>query len=186
MAESNDINNADETVHFPSISTTLTGEGRTKEVRAGENVVLIDTVSYNNLIPLQTYVMKAKLVDKSTGEVLLNGNGTELVQEVTFQPPTESGTVDVTFRFDSSRVEGKTIVCFETLTRNSSTIAEHADINDAEQTVVMPKIGTTRHARMTVCWKCLPDCQRLESAPVLFQTNPMRRSKSSLICILQK
>jgi LPXTG-motif cell wall-anchored protein len=143
MAESNDINNADETVHFPSISTTLTGEGRTKEVRAGENVVLIDTVSYNNLIPLQTYVMKAKLVDKSTGEVLLNGNGTELVQEVTFQPPTESGTVDVTFRFDSSRVEGKTIVCFETLTRNSSTIAEHADINDAEQTVVMPKIGTT-------------------------------------------
>ena len=141
--ESHDINNEDETVRFPSISTTLTGEHGEKEVISSTSCVMIDTVQFTNLLPNQTYVMHAELRDKSNGQILLDGSGAQLIREVTFVPTTENGTVEVPFMFDSRLVEGKTIVCFESLRRNTAVIASHEDLDDAEQTVTMPSISTT-------------------------------------------
>ena len=141
--ESVDINNEDETVHFPTISTTLTGEHGEKEVVSSESCILIDTVQFTNLIPNQTDVMHADLRDKNTGQIVLSGDGALLEREVTFKPTTPNGTVEVPFLFDSSLCEGRTLVCFESLTRNTVPVAEHKDLDDVEQTVTIPSISTT-------------------------------------------
>lgn len=90
------------------------------------STVLVDTVTYHNLIPGHTYVAEGRLMDKATGRVLVGGNG-EISGRTVFVPKSMDGSVDVYFTFDSSELFGKTVVAFETvsygghITRSSST-----------------------------------------------------------------
>ena len=142
-AEHNDINDESQTVSFPAIATTAAdAEGR-KEMMAGENAKLVDTVRYENLDAGLTYVMKGSLMDPKTGNVLTDGEGNPMVAEKSFTPGERSGEVKVEFNFDASYLAGKTVVVFEELYLNDSMIASHKDRNDADQKVSFPKIGTT-------------------------------------------
>ena len=140
---SDDIDNEDETIYFPAIRTTLTDLNGSKEVAADETITLIDTVTYENLIPYQTYVVTGYLVDKATGENVVDGNGTPIEASTSFRPSEPNGTVNVVFTFNPENVLGKTIVAFEDLTRNAVIVATHHEINDDAQTVSIPKIGTS-------------------------------------------
>ncbi len=137
------ISNADETVHFPVISTELkaTGTGA-KEVLAGTDVSLTDTITFTNLTPGREYKITGTLVKKSNGQ-------TFATTEVKFTPTNANGTVDIIFKQDTSSVAGEALVAYETITRSNGVVAEHKDINDEKQTVSFPKIGTSAICKET-------------------------------------
>ena len=140
-----DINDVDQTVtvNSPEIKTTAknAADGK-KEFWAYSKVELVDTVSYKGLIAGNKYTVIGKLMDKATGEPVLGRNNKEITATAEFEAKSSDGTVDVSFVFDASILGGKTLVVFETLTRNGTTVATHADINDVDQTVTIKRIPT--------------------------------------------
>ena len=81
-------------------------------------------------------------MDKETGKELLV-DGKNVTAETVFTPEKSEGTVELTFVFDGSALEGKTIVAFETLTYQEKEVATHTDIEDQEQSIYFPRIHTT-------------------------------------------
>lgn len=131
-----DINDNGQTVKVkvPEIGTKATVDGK-KEVTASGRVKIEDIVSYKNLTPGKEYAVKGVLMNKATGEPLL-AVGKEIRSSFTFKPDKPDGEINITFVFDASGLKTTTeIVVFETLYRDGTEIAAHADIKDEGQTV---------------------------------------------------
>ena len=120
----------------PELGTTATIDGK-KEFTANGDITIDDVVSYKNLTVGKEYTVSGVLMDKSTGKAFLV-DGKEVCSEVTFTPETADGEVTVSFTFDGSIITKDTeIVAFETLYRDETEIAVHADIDDKDQTVTV-------------------------------------------------
>ena len=131
-----DINDNGQTVKvkIPEIGTKATVDGK-KEVTASGRVKIEDIVSYKNLTPGKEYAVKGVLMNKATGEPLL-ADGKEIRSSFTFKPDKPDGEINITFVFDASGLKTATeIVVFETLYRDGTEIAAHADLKDEGQTV---------------------------------------------------
>ena len=137
-----DINDKGQTVYIPKIRTkALDANTGLNQVKADSNVTVVDTVTYTHLLPGKTYVMKGVLMTSAGNALMVNGK--TITASTEFVPTTPDGTVDVIFTFDASVVAPKTVVAFETLTYKKIQIAVHADIEDKDQTVYIPKVRTT-------------------------------------------
>ena len=136
-AEHRDPDDENQIIFFPKIATSAkdseTGIGLSE---ADGDVTVIDTVTYQNLIPGREYTLKGELYDKESGA------SAGITAEKSFTPAAASGTVDLAFGFDGSALPGKTLVAFETLFLGDSVIAEHKEIDDDVQTVRLPRIAT--------------------------------------------
>ena len=130
----------------PHIETELTGREGTHVARACEEMTLTDTVWYENLEPGREYTVNGTLMDKATGEPLLDADGNPATSSTTFKAKTSSGTVELEFTFKASLTSHVSIVAFESLLEDGVEVAVHADIEDEGQTVALPKIGTTATA----------------------------------------
>lgn len=140
----NDLENKDQTIQIPKVSTTARNEKGGKEIRPSKDVTIVDEVHYSNLIPNTTYKLMGTLVDKATGRVVRDANGDEIKASIEFTPETESGSVELCFtEFDFSSLGKKTLVVYEKLYKRTNLIAKHEDINDDAQTVYLPEIRTT-------------------------------------------
>ncbi len=136
IATHEDADDDGQSIHFADIHTNaVDADDGDKNIIADETAQVIDTVTYENLVPGREYVLTGKLMDKATGEALKDAAGNEVTSTATFTPEKADGTADVAFEFDGSKLTGTTTVVFETLTRNGVEIAAHADIDDADQTV---------------------------------------------------
>ena len=121
---------------IPELKTTATIGGK-KEFTANGDITIDDVVSYKNLTAGKEYTISGVLMDKATGKAFLV-DGKEVCSEVTFTPETTNGEVTVSFSFDGSVItKDKEIVVFETLYREETEIAVHADIEDESQTVTI-------------------------------------------------
>ena len=156
-------------VHFPKIGTTnMSQESQRHIASIYGDIVLEDTVSYENLQPNTTYTVNGKLMDQKTGKPVLDENGKEVTASTTFttgaatddngqtltgydehsvpqyseeHKVTVSGTTKVTFKFKSSKAAkeaAQKYVAYE----NIPGYATHADINDEAQTVYFPHVDT--------------------------------------------
>ena len=156
-------------VHFPKIGTTnLSQESQRHIASIYGDIVLEDTVQYENLQPNTTYTVNGKLMDLKTGKPVLDENGKEVTASTTFTTGaatddngqtltgynehsvpqysgehklTVSGTTKVTFKFKSSKAAkeaAQKYVAYE----NIPGYATHADINDEAQTVYFPHVDT--------------------------------------------
>lgn len=124
------------TVKIPKIGTKASIEGK-KKFTANGDITIDDVVSYKHLTAGKEYTIKGVLMDKSTGKQFLV-DGKEVCSEVTFTPETADGEVTVSFTFDGSVITQDTeIVVLETLYRDETEIAVHADIEDKDQTVTI-------------------------------------------------
>lgn len=124
------------TVKLPKIGTKASIEGK-KEFTANGDITIDDVVYYKNLTVGKEYTISGVLMDKATGKAFLV-DGKEVCSEVTFTPETADGEVKVSFTFDGSVITKDTeIVVFETLYRDETAIAVHADIDDKDQTVTI-------------------------------------------------
>ena len=121
---------------IPELVTTATIDGK-KEFTVNGDITIDDVVSYKHLTAGKEYTIKGVLMDKATGKAFLV-DGKEVCSEVTFTPETADGEVTVSFTFDGSAITKDTeIVVFETLYRDETEIAVHADIDDKDQTVTI-------------------------------------------------
>ena len=116
------------------IGTTATYDTGQKVSKAERHVTIEDVVRYSGLQAGKTYLIKCKLIDKSTGMPLLV-DGKEVVSEKKFTAENSSGEVMVSFTFDASDLSSRKIVVFENLYEDDTEIAAHADIADEGQTV---------------------------------------------------
>lgn len=121
---------------IPELGTTATIDGK-KEFTVNGDITIDDVVSYKHLTAGKEYTIKGVFMDKSTGKQFLV-DGKEVCSEVTFTPETADGEVTVSFTFDGSVITKETeIVVFETLYREGTEIAVHANIEDENQTVTI-------------------------------------------------
>ena len=142
VAVHKDINNIDETVVFPKVRTTATDKiDNGKDMFAGEKQTIVDKVSYSNLIIGRTYKLTGKLMNKETGEPILD-NGKEVTAEKEFTAETSNGFMELEFTFNASALKGKTVVVFEDVYVDKVKVATHSEIKDKEQSIYIPKIGT--------------------------------------------
>ena len=134
IAKHEDLNAETQTIHYGGIVKTfaMDKKSRTRTVAVKKKATLIDTVEFSNLSPEETYTIEGELYDKTAGEL------TGITSEMELKPETSGGTAEMEFTFNSKEYEGHSIVVFETLKLNGRVISEHADADDADQTVDVP------------------------------------------------
>ena len=132
-----DIEDEGQTVTLPKIGTTATAGG-SHEASASESLIITDVVAYEGLVPGEEHVVEGTLVDRATGEPIEGATAS-----TTFTPEEESGTVEVAFTIDASRLSGHGLVAFERVSWQGHVVATHEDLSDEGQTVRIPRIGTT-------------------------------------------
>ncbi|MBC1493116.1 VaFE repeat-containing surface-anchored protein, partial [Listeria booriae] len=143
VAIEKNINEESQTIKVanPTIRTTLqdkeTGTG-TQNPSPEEDITLVDTIHYEDLLVGREYTVKGTLMDKTTKAPLLV-DGEKVEAEATFTPETTSGDVEVTFTFNAKGLAGKDIVAFESLYAAGQLIAKHEDFDDENQTVQFKK-----------------------------------------------
>ncbi len=153
VAPSTATTEADATVEWaavavPTIGTSLVDAADQDRVLAWDGGPVVDTVSYENLEPGVEYTLTGELMRKS------DGSATGITGSATFTPTEASGTVAVNMVVPEGYA-GETLVAFEWLFEGTDTsgepVAEHTDIDDAAQTIVVeeapvvpvPTIGTS-------------------------------------------
>ena len=137
-----DKTNIAQTVYVPYLTTAAESDGD-QMILPEENAVIIDTISYDNLLKDETFTVKGRIVDKATGKTVIDAKGKEVTAEKEFKAAGASGTVEMTYKFDASNMSGKTLVCFESIYYKDILVMEHSDINDKAQTVYLPTGKTT-------------------------------------------
>lgn len=152
VAKHEDISDEDQTVYIPKIRTTVKDkDGNTQVYLDGtQTQTIIDTVTYENLVPGKEYTVTGKLVfkkdygDSKDYEYVKDANGNIITASTTFTPTAEnskigadglaSGTVDVKFEFNAGLTAGRKVVVFEDMYLEKVRVATHSDINDENQT----------------------------------------------------
>ena len=153
IASHEDLQDAAQMVHFPEISTSVRDqETGGRSIPNKGTTVLLDTVTYSNLIPGESYSVEGKLVDRESGQEILGKDGKVLSGSVSFTPEKGNGTVEVPFTVDLSGLScggreylpaGKGMVVFETLKDgDGSILASHEDLDDEGQSVSFLSIKT--------------------------------------------
>ena len=150
-----DLEDEEQSVHYPEISTSAKDEVTgTHGGIISTKTTVTDKAFYSNLIPSTkdhptSYTMQGTLMCRSTCMPLLDKDGNEVTSSVTFSPEEADGSVELTFTFDSSLLQGETVVCFERLYREDLLVAVHADLEDEDQSIYYPAICTRASDDMT-------------------------------------
>ena len=151
VAEHKDIDDEGQTVliteRIISIHTTATSEDGKKEIEAGKDVTIIDTVTLDGLEIGTKYQLKGwQMIKDENAELIINGERVE--NDYTFTADSESMEVQIAFTFDASELGGKELVTFEELYDLSkpdepTKVTEHKDIEDDGQTVTITEVPET-------------------------------------------
>ena len=142
IAHESDLGNEDQTVSIvtPKLSTTATDKtDGDHTLLPSREATVVDHVEYTDLIPGKEYTVSGTLMDKSTGEALIVGDG-KVTAETTFVPNKADGSVDLEFTFDASELGGKDLVAFEIAYKDGIQIADHQDLDDEGQTVTISPV----------------------------------------------
>lgn len=133
----------DNKLKVPEIHTTATDKNGKKVLKADGTVELIDKVYYGNLVPGE-YELSGYPVYSNSGDKLTK-DGKAVGAGMKFTATSETGSVDVPYTIDATKLAGRSIVFFEFLYRDGELIAFHADIKDQGQTIIfqpnVPKTG---------------------------------------------
>ncbi|MBQ8982029.1 MAG: VaFE repeat-containing surface-anchored protein [Lachnospiraceae bacterium] len=141
LAAHADLTDDDQSVEYPKIGTKLTDQDSNKTVNTNGQIILIDEVSYKDLLVGKEYTMSGVLMNAETGKPVLAG-GAPLTAEVSFMAEQSTGSIEVPFAFnlfetDLLQADGhcSDVVAFEDLYYEDIKIATHADLNDDNQTI---------------------------------------------------
>ena len=143
VVEHKDIEDDGQTVliteRIIKIHTTATDKDGNKELEAGKDVTIIDTVTLEGLeVGTQYKLVGWQMLKEENAELLINGKRVE--SDYTFIADSETMKVEVTFTFDATSLDGKQLVTFEELYDLSNPdepkkVTEHKDIEDKGQTI---------------------------------------------------
>ena len=135
------IDDEAQTVHFPHLSTTAVDEKDSDhQIDYKGTVSVVDEIQYENLLTGAKYRVTGVLMNKNTGKPAMAG-AERITGEAVFTPEKPDGSVEVTFRFNSSQLRDGEYVAFETLymidgeNGDENEVGSHKDLSDKEQTV---------------------------------------------------
>ena len=169
-----DLNDEKQTVDYPDVETNaLDKDTQTHTGAHSHTQVVKDRVECHNLIVGKEYDLNGKLMDKETGEPMLTAAGKEIFadggvvldaegkevedtaaadlagKDYKFTATAKEMEVVLSYNVDSTLLEGKTAVVFETLKHEGKEVAVHADLNDEDQTIHYPAIKTQATDKLT-------------------------------------
>ena len=143
VVEHKDIEDDGQTVliteRIIKIHTTATDKDGNKELEAGKDVTIIDTVTLEGLeVGTQYKLVGWQMLKEENAELLINGKRVE--SDYMFTADSETMKVEVAFTFDATSLDGKQLVTFEELYDLSNPdepkkVTEHKDIEDKGQTI---------------------------------------------------
>ena len=141
VAEHKDISDDGQTVSITeriiNIHTTATDKEGKKEIKAGKEVTIVDTVTLEGLeAGIKYQLVGWQMLKEENTELMINGKRVENSYE--FVAESEKMEVEISFTFNASDLGGKNIVTFEELYDISNPeepvkVAEHKDISDDGQ-----------------------------------------------------
>ena len=145
VVEHKDIDDDGQTVliteRIIKIHTTATDKDGNKEIEAGKDVTIIDTVTLEGLeVGTEYQLVGWQMLKEENAELIINGNRIE--NDYTFVADKENMEVEIAFTFDASALGGQQLVTFEELYDLSNPdepkkVTEHKDIDDGGQTVTI-------------------------------------------------
>ena len=151
VAEHKDIDDEGQTVLIMerkiSIHTTATDKNGKKEVEAGKDLTIVDTVTLEGLEIGTNYKLSGwQMVKAENAKLLIDGK--EVTNDYEFTADKENMEVQIEFTFDGSTLGGKQLVTFEELydmtnPEEPKKVTEHKDINDEGQTVTIKEVPET-------------------------------------------
>ena len=133
--------NGDETVH-PNGPANDANNNNDTDANANANTDNNNTEAYNT--DFEQNPNKAYFLRDADGNVITASTTIKIESE-----EQRNGYVDIVFEFNASELESKSTVVFEKLEYGNKIINIHADLNDEDQTIHFPKIGTsTRNGKI--------------------------------------
>lgn len=137
VARHHDLNDRRQTITVNPVSIATTArdqESGTHQGLPAEEVTIIDTVTYQGLVPGHEYRLIALLMNKDTGEPYTVDDRVVTVEQA-FVPDASEGVADVAITIPGANLDGTTFVVFESLYYEDRELAVHADLEDKGQTV---------------------------------------------------
>lgn len=113
----------------PYIDTEAQNSRGGKTLEVSKEAKIFDTVFYYNLKPGRTYKLEGEVREHKTGD----RTGQVVTQE--FTPEKESGSIEMQFTVDTTKLGNQDLVVYETLLFGTETVAFHRDLEDDDQTV---------------------------------------------------
>ena len=151
VAEHKDIDDEGQTVLITerkiSIHTTATDKNGKKEIEAGKDLTIVDTVTLEGLEIGTNYKLSGwQMIKAENAKLLIDGK--EVTNDYEFTADKENMEVQIEFTFNGSTLGGKQLVTFEELydmtnPEEPKKVTEHKDINDEGQTVTIKKVPET-------------------------------------------
>ena len=137
-----------------TIHTTATDkETGEKIIVAGKKVTIVDTVTLDGLEEGRKYQLKGwQMLKEENAELLIDGKRVE--SDYTFVADNEKMKVEISYMFDASELGGQNLVTFEELydlknPEEPVKVAEHKDIDDEGQTVLITERKISIHTTAT-------------------------------------
>ena len=151
VAEHKDIDDEGQTVLITerkiSIHTIATDKNGKKEVEAGKDLTIVDTVTLEGLEIGTNYKLSGwQMVKAENAKLLIDGK--EVTNDYEFTADKENMEVQIEFTFNGSTLGGKQLVTFEELydmtnPEEPKKVTEHKDIDDEGQTVTIKEVPET-------------------------------------------
>ncbi|HBE8557922.1 TPA: VaFE repeat-containing surface-anchored protein, partial [Clostridioides difficile] len=151
VAEHKDIEDDGQTVliteRIIKIHTTATDKDGKKEIEAGKDVTIVDTVKLEGLeVGTKYQLVGWQMLKEENAELIINDKRIE--NDYIFTADSETMEVKIEFTFDASTLGGKQLVTFEELYDLSNPdkpikVTEHNDIEDDRQTVTITEVPET-------------------------------------------
>ena len=137
----------------PSVHTELTDNRGSHDICCGTKIELTDKVYFENLVAGYEYTVTGVLVDRASGDYIVDKDGSEYIVSVDFIADDTVGEisvddqgrkvvsgyvevpfiVDTVYLFEQALDGGSdtfSIVCYETITFRGVTVASHKDLED--------------------------------------------------------
>ena len=150
VVEHKDIDDEGQTILITerkiSIHTTATDKNGKKEMEAGKDLTIVDTVTLEGLEIDTNYKLSGWQMIKEENAMLIDGK--EVTNDYEFTADKENMEVQIEFTFDGSTLGRKQLVTFEELydmtnPEEPKKVTEHKDINDEGQTVTIKEVLET-------------------------------------------
>ncbi|HBE8623322.1 TPA: SrtB-anchored collagen-binding adhesin [Clostridioides difficile] len=151
VAEHKDIDDDGQTVliteRIIKIHTIATDKDGKKEIEAGKDVTIVDTVKSEGLeVGTKYQLVGWQMLKEENAELIINDKRIE--NDYIFTADSETMEVKIEFTFDASNLGSKQLVTFEELYDLSNPdepikVTEHNDIEDDGQTVTIKEVPET-------------------------------------------
>ncbi|HBG5891592.1 TPA: VaFE repeat-containing surface-anchored protein, partial [Clostridioides difficile] len=151
VAEHKDIDDDGQTVliteRIIKIHTIATDKDGKKEIEAGKDVTIVDTVKLEGLeVGTKYQLVGWQMLKEENAELIINDKRIE--NDYIFTADSETMEVKIEFTFDASNLGDKQLVTFEELYDLSNPdepikVTEHNDIEDDGQTVTIKEVPET-------------------------------------------